>query len=499
MREPDLAQMNDAEFEEMLANGLSLPEISLPDDVAEQVLPWRKAMDRAIMGIALSTFSIEILYLEYILPAVGVVLAVLGFRTLRRENKWFFGCWVISLERLVSKWIRLIQGATIYSTVGFGEPIETGLGILQWALLLIVYFFLWKGLCEVQKKAGMEPHAGSAVSVMVWFLVLTALAQVNYSGLLVPAGMILLFCKWIQSLLRLPDELHEAGYMIAPAPVTMADRTVVVSLVGLLAAGMIGGYLFIHRYPMNWTPVEQASRTEVLEVKAELLALGFPEAVLADIMDEEILACRGAKRVIVDSKKEMMQGGKEFVLGEDGWEWVLIDPEMQFIGVAVELPDRHWRVFTHFEWLRKPELTRTEAICAYPAWQERAGEWIRTDGVSGRVLCDRGVQGYASPFYSVTEKEVAYTDFFGTTVITSDEYATFSFPKDGERCRGYVTYEMCENTESPLLNAWVLYAHQIQWLQYPVLTAEADMTQSSWNQTRVTWVYRHQMLVPFGS
>ena len=78
--------MNERDFETMLEKSvLDFP----PDDVVEDVTPWRKAMSRVLIGMALCAITLNFWCLNYILPAVGMVLSLLGFRSLWRENKWY--------------------------------------------------------------------------------------------------------------------------------------------------------------------------------------------------------------------------------------------------------------------------------------------------------------------------------------------------------------------------------------------------------------------------
>ena len=51
-------------------------------------------MSCVVWGIALKTLTLQLLYLDYILPTLGCILLVLGFRTLRQENRalrWAYG------------------------------------------------------------------------------------------------------------------------------------------------------------------------------------------------------------------------------------------------------------------------------------------------------------------------------------------------------------------------------------------------------------------------
>ena len=85
--------MNERDFETMLEK--SVLDF---DDVVEDVTPWRKAMSRVLIGMALCAITLNFWCLNYILPAVGMVLSLLGFRSLWRENKWFRNCFIITVK-----------------------------------------------------------------------------------------------------------------------------------------------------------------------------------------------------------------------------------------------------------------------------------------------------------------------------------------------------------------------------------------------------------------
>ena len=67
----------------------------------EKINPWQMAMTQVLWGFGLSTITLNFLYLDYILPALGAVLLVLGFRTLRRENRPLRWCYILSIAKLL--------------------------------------------------------------------------------------------------------------------------------------------------------------------------------------------------------------------------------------------------------------------------------------------------------------------------------------------------------------------------------------------------------------
>ena len=78
----DWGFLNKKAFEAALQT--SVPE-RLPDKVAA-VTPWKRAMGRVLAGTALTALRTNLWGLNYLLPGIGLVLMLLGFRLLRREE-----------------------------------------------------------------------------------------------------------------------------------------------------------------------------------------------------------------------------------------------------------------------------------------------------------------------------------------------------------------------------------------------------------------------------
>jgi len=77
----DWGSLNEKAFEAALQ--ASVPE-RLPDKAA--VTPWKRAMGRVLAGTALTALGTNLWGLNYLLPGIGLVLMLLGFRLLRREE-----------------------------------------------------------------------------------------------------------------------------------------------------------------------------------------------------------------------------------------------------------------------------------------------------------------------------------------------------------------------------------------------------------------------------
>ena len=81
MPKEDWGFLNEKAFEAALQ--ASVPE-RLPDKVA--VTSWKRAMGRVLAGTALTALGTNLWGLNYLLPGIGLVLMLLGFRLLRREE-----------------------------------------------------------------------------------------------------------------------------------------------------------------------------------------------------------------------------------------------------------------------------------------------------------------------------------------------------------------------------------------------------------------------------
>ena len=117
----------DLNFDKLLESSLSeMP----PDDIVLSVTPWKRAMRMVLIGFALCGITLQFWFLQYVLPIIGILLGLLGFRMLRRENGWFFGCYLLSVVRMIYHYGILIFESTIYSSLLLTDTAELFLTVL---------------------------------------------------------------------------------------------------------------------------------------------------------------------------------------------------------------------------------------------------------------------------------------------------------------------------------------------------------------------------------
>lgn len=475
MREYDVNNLNEQEFDSMLQSSMAeLP----PDDIAYEVTPWRKAINRILTGFALGAITLNFFGLNYLLPAIGMILTILGFRTLRKENKWFNACWIITVVRSAYYFPTLILNTTIYQSTFYASSIASVLNVLNMAIIFLLYICFWKALRSVQEKAGIEPHAGGVAALIVWSAFICALAILQVpGGLLLGIVFLIFYICIIRSLVKLSKELDEAGYCISTAPVRFTDKTISIVLVIAILIGCGCGYLFFHQHPMDWQAASQTENTEIQQVKDHLQSLGFPEHILDDLTEEDLLSCKDAVRVVVEVNDHPVNNGRRVQeLQEDGVIHIYTaydQEELRITGIGVELAGEReqWKIFHHFQWVINPGFYGTDVIQLWPAYRNNKG-WVSCSDLSGQVLYNEGSQVYTAPYYCLGNETYTSTSIFWGEQTSTDVFAEFSMPRDGENHRGYVSYTIEEVQEGWLIDAWINYTHQVSWLQYPAITAK---------------------------
>lgn len=454
---------------------------ALPPPAAGEINPWSMAMTRVLWGLGLITITLNFLYLDVILPAVGGLLLVLGFCTLRRENTPLRWCYILSLASLA------VRGACI---VLAALPVETGLApaYVNIALLQVLYVCLWRGMVEVSRAAGAEkPAAPAAGAMAVFYAVLTVLALIGVEGWLLVLPMLVLYILLLRSMVRLSRSLADTGYAITAAPVRLPDAAVLWGGLGVLLAAVLLTAFLGQRYPMDWHTRSDAPQNET--IRQQLLAKGFPSYVLDDLTAEEVSRMAGAVRVYrqverlysdtdhrtITTTHYMSDPDRPLVFdrtitdvdgeGERHYTYVyrVYDTlEQTMTHVAVELPEqdgvRRYIYIHHLTYDTQPSPRLTEALELWPAYQFR-DSWAPGGAVSGRLLCERSGGEQTAPFYSLTGGSHQITDIFGTR-WEQQITALWTRPAHAEKIRAYVLYDALRGQDGWVIESWANYVCQ---------------------------------------
>lgn len=485
----DKYELFDSYFEEALKN--SVKEIP-PDDIVKNVTPFKKSLNRVFTGLAFSALTLNFLALNYILPFIGAILSILGLRSLRKENKWFGGCFVITCIRSLWVFAVLIVNSTIYSSYFNSFKIAAALSDMLTMLLFLL--LLSKAVSTLQIKAGITPNTKRISALILWYIFVCVLAFIEYTGFIIGWGMVIGYIFIIRSLYKLSEEAEETGYAVENSPVKISDRVLASVLVFTVFLCCIGANLLFGRYEMNWTAQSTTQHTEVQQIKDQLISLGFPSHILEDMTSEEIKELEGAEKIITSSDDRPINSGRtvqrvyESSSGKTTvYQSTVYDiKELRTTGIAVRLPDKSeaWMLIHHFEWLVNPGFYGTEAI---QLWSQidSINSSINNGRVTGQVLYSKDGITYTAPYHSLENQKYTYSNIFFSNQAADNTFATFSLPHKGERQRGYLMYKLEDYQEEKRVDSWINYTHQLLPFQFPVRTAAETRMSNNLNSSGV--------------
>ena len=95
---------------------------------------------------------------------------------------------------------------------------------------------------------------------------------------------------------------------------------------------------------------------------------------------------------------------------------------------------------------------------------------------------DKDGSTYTAPYISLGNETYTKNSMFWGESVSTDIFAEFSLPNDGENQRGYIAYTIKEMRDGAIVDAWINYTHQQSWAQYPALTAKQQRMANSWNE-----------------
>ena len=464
---------DDLRFDQLLREDASV----LPPAMAE-VNPWREAMWLVLWGMGLTTITFNFLYLDMILPALGGILLVLGFRTLRQENRALQWCWLLSIA------IASVRSAS-FALAALPVDVKNVPAYAVMAMTFALYCCLWRGMVGVSRAAGAEkPAAPAAGALVIFYAVICVLAFLELSGWLAVLPVLIAYIVILRNLVKLARSLADTGYAIHAAPVRLPSTAVLWGYLGLTLAAVLLAMFLGQRYPMNWQVRDDAPQDET--IRAELLDLGFPEQVLDDLTAEEAAHMSGAVKVYAETEplyeRDIYREVTTSVWNNDPpprWEYSSAEKQpdgsyrytyrvydvyenaVTHVVVLVEEAGRQRAVVLHYAAIDRPfGDCLAEGMEIWPVWQGNEESWSPGGWYSGRLLCEKDGQSYAADFYSVESGSYETTNIFGTTQNTG-MIAEWSRMRRGENTRAYLLYDAEMLTpELPSLYSWCNYVRQ---------------------------------------
>jgi len=466
MSEKNIMPLSEVEFEELIKNGLS--EIGPKDSIIDKVTPWKKYMKYVLAGLFLSVFNNHIVFIRYL----GLVISFLGFRGLRRENKWFCMCYIFNIISLVTLTISMLINASIWNENIKNMAFYDYIVYVNLTITTMIYICLWLGIWKVEKKAKVEKHSKSPVAIVIWYLVTIIIAWFNVGyGLLAVLSMVAYI--WIFAcLIKVYKNLSVVGYAIKPANIKIPGFI----LAGLILLCLAMAFIIVvlnNNYPMDWSLETEQQAEEYIPIKSHLAELGVPQYVIDDLSVEDLKICNNASEaIVIESDEPVGEGHWETKGNITTFEYDAYELHLTQVALKLEGDTNKWHMINHFKWNINPNFIGTEAIVI-------DGENIKdlSGEIRGRLLCRDNNDTYISDYYSIS-KEVQTRDFFETTVENNSIHLGFSFNKVADEYSGYISYDIepkrpIEYDEEGNAMIWVemYYYHQKNKVMYPATHA----------------------------
>ncbi|OUN26157.1 hypothetical protein [Pseudoflavonifractor sp. An85] len=424
--------------------------------------PWRRALKQVCWGLALWSITLDIFYLNYLLPTLGAILLWLGLRSLRRQNRpfhvGFVLSWVLSLYHVLIV-------AALATPATQNAPLLLG---LRWFGSLItwgVYLCLWLGLRGVFRQAQLPPKNRAAGWLVVCYGLLMAMAFLSLNLLILVLPVLLVYIFLLVGLYRTHRSLDQAGYAVHPAPVRVSNGWAAATWLGLTVLAVVVPLSLSLRLPLQGAEPFTLN-TQQSQVRGQLEQLGFPAELLVLLPDAQVAQLENATQVQVTTQTGSLEYADMSKLSMD-----IVEVALTQTGDI--------RVYAFFHWDSPPKQRMLEGLYLIPNIHELAVS-LSIDQLQGMLFWEESGQTFQAPlgnlFTSPPEIQLTHAS-------QGYSYAdlTFSLPKDGEQIRGYVSWTLHGFTMATNLNAKVVYLHQESPLLYPCNTPGNQYFTNSWS------------------
>ena len=456
---------NNIDFEQEMIEQLSY--VVPPEDEIQKTNPWSKPIGNIIWGFILTTLHLNFLYLQYILPTIGVTLIFLGFRSLRKENKYFRIAWMLSVLKLLLHLWDLVLVSTPFSLENFSE---FAIGLVMFSFQIAMFLTFRTALKEVYKKAGRTMEADPLLGASWWTAAAFFVALSPFSNSwIVFIPMIICYILIVRSLFRVGEQLDDTGYLLINAPIKISNR--IFGRMYFFIALTIVIMCSIYYNHLKIEPLEY-SVPEITEARQHLLDMGFPAEALKYLSNEDASMLSGAINVESSTKLLMFDPKRiEHQVSYGSYTQISHTYEpgkknIEATTVYIEMPENVVYVLQHFSWKG-----------GKPVWQD--GIMISGENeadkqvISSSLFYTKGGKEYIADFPRLICDRVTVSTMFGTSypmLITG----ALSYPFGSEEQGGYVLYSYRVETDSDifLTHSTISYIHLVSPLHIPYRRTE---------------------------
>ncbi|MDS1002299.1 hypothetical protein P9J83_02115 [Clostridium sporogenes] len=393
--------------------------------------PWRKPMSNITWGFVFTIMTFNFLGLQYILPTIGVGLIYIGFCDLRKENKELNNAWIFSIINMLVHILGLICANTPLN-VSFKNNF---IMIFILTAFQVSFFLIFrKGLKRVFEKASVIPRKDPLLGVIIWRIIIVIFVIANlsiYWFIYIP--VIFFYFYKFHSLYKLVDDLRGIKFKNLDETVrTKSKKHVLEYIIGCAFIFVICnlGSNHIRLESTEFIP------TKASETRDILMNMGFPEAILKDISDDEVDKLKDAIHIDVSSELLMFDSKEETIKDKFGVNNTIQKPgksNLKSTIIYVELKDNQMYAIDYFQWLGGGAYW-------HDGFTISASE--RLELINGRLLYEKNGTSYLAAIPRLKNEMISESDWFIGERESEKIAGAVNYPFGSKRKRGYVFYQL---------------------------------------------------------
>lgn len=214
--------------------------------------PFCRAMGLIAGGLAVTGVTLNFWNLDVLLPLIGTLCLLVGFRALRRVNGFLRAGFTCACLRVLLLFVELGQNAAVFRETAAADMVSTALAFGSAAVQLVLLFCLWQGLLDMQRDAGITPPAAPAAgALLLWYILLYVAAALFASLPLLLGAYVVWYFYLVVRLKKLSKSMAAQGCAIEPVKERFSNPKLVGSLLTVLAVVIACGSCF--SAPTAWT------------------------------------------------------------------------------------------------------------------------------------------------------------------------------------------------------------------------------------------------------
>ncbi len=453
---------------------------------------FSKSLGTIFVGIIMTTLNIQLWKLNYILPLVGYILLFVELKSLKDENKYFKLCFVFTMIRFLIYFKTLLLDATLLPSLYplYFKYINGFFVILEIVFLILFLLNFKKAMFAIQEKSKTKYQIKSIQYLIVCYLIFSfiPIAFMHFMTVNITSTSIFLalmltgFIIVIVLFIKLHKELapfHNLGDFVSINKGKKSYKFYGILIVSFVLISVLVAHTYLDVYPMTWTERKVQESEAIKQEKRELIAKGFPEIVLKDISEEDILECKDALKVVYEVSKD-----------ED--VYFMDKGQLKMYSIIVQLPSTKedtfkYKVFHYFTWDKSKGCFGTECLVGIPNENNR----VKISDASGRLLSSNENKSYMAPYYSLEKIDYTKDDtLHKNSLVYNDLYlGTFSLEKHQESS-GYLSY-LAEDSDSETdyFESCAAYLYQQSFFQYPVISAKQSYLSATLYDNNYNFLY----------